>query len=653
MPKKPRAARRLSLPKAIAAVQKYRRKVDRQRKVRRQKQGAQVIEACNPIGARNQPEYEFIYRFTAEMERQVDFTAPAAPPFEIACVRILGGVVSLAADMRFAQRWRFQHAGVGDLSANVGLAPGEKLSLTIRKTQRTQLSETTVQSSESLDETESSIVDKDVLNVARSTSQSNQWHVDSNANFSIAKAFSVGASGGVSGSATATANTVVEHLSEATRKSSQRLQTLQKIEVSRVSETTLENVQQRVIENPYRDRSLALHIFELNKSYIVTTELAEVRPALVVEITDLALDREFVLSQGEFLDGAMVDRSLNAELRTALETARLPVSTRQRDLAREYARMASHMLFEARNIFNRDDGDPAENDPRGSFADDEGFDDALSNQAAKIFASLGFYYRLHETMYRLPPFPPGPLLPDPPVWQGPRDRGHDREVEFAVALADAIRDDWTALAADAAANLMDIGDRTEIIRRVPGFLSMVDGLLKPLLEVAKAEEEASVARDRAEDVIDRVVAHLHCNRGFYVRKFLEYLLAKTRGHAFEALLRDILEIVIANHPVPVPTLTEVLHAFAPLNGILDGYQFVVPSPDPMDPVSGQIWIDSFAAHPAPIMPNFVPREDAVTIPTDGVHIEAVPGNCILRDLPAPAGSVEANIDIRATGPAGP
>jgi hypothetical protein len=608
------------------------------------------MEDCEPLTRRTPPEFQFTYRLPFELLRLADIPlAGLDPSLSILCVPVLAGRLAVAADLRYTQTWAFQQLSIADLASSISLAPSEKLSLTIKKTQRTQLTETTLKSSESLESAESTIVDKDVLNIQRSMARSMQWRVDHSSSVTLWGIWNIGGSAGLAGSTQSSSNTVVEQISEATEKSVRQVQALTKVEVARQSELTLEETQVRTIENPYRDRALTLNVYELAKRFNVSTELSEIRPALILEITDLELDREFVLAQGEFLDAALLDRALAAELRESFAAVRTPLGTNLRTLARRYARLAFHFLFEAPNVFNLNNADAAENDPWQSFADDEGFDDARSNEAARIFMTLGVYLRLQADIYSRPPFGPPPLAPLPPPWPGPASLGHDLEVEMAVALADSIAADWTALPADRIDDLTDTGDRTEVLRRVSGFLSLVNGLLKPLLQPIEEERAAADARRRAEDVIDRVIRHLSCNKQFYVQTFLENVATRSRsfalGEAYARILRS--GLVPAVPPAQVETFLEF---FNPRLGFLDGFQYVVPIRFANSIPAALNFIESVTGVPEPPLgPGFNTDTRDLVIPTDGFHIEPIAGRCVLADVPDRPSSVSANISVNATG----
>jgi hypothetical protein len=599
-------------------------------------QPAIAMPQCQGPGRRSAPEYDFIFRRPLEL---IDFSLQIPADFTIACVRVVGARLSLGADFRYRQRWSLRHLLIGDLASSIALAPGETLTLTIKKTQRTQFSENTVQSSESLNSFESSVVDKDVLNVARSTSNTQQWHVDGNANLSLGGVFSLGASSGLSRSTTDTSNSTAEHISEATQKTTKRLQTLQKVEVARQSENLLETAEKRTITNPYRDRSLTLNVFELAKEFFVTTGIDEIRPTIILEITDLQFDWDFVVTHGDFLDQTLLDRKAAAELQEVLANVQAPHGPSQLDKAKRIVSLAFQFLYDVASMFGLD-VEPTMpgvvlplGPPRRDFIadcflasnNDSGLSDGINNALGRTFAALNYYYRVREFLKTQP---------------GQLD---ELEIDLAVSLADAVRDEWTATSQDDVRDVMDGDNFSEIFRRLPGFLAIIDGLVKPLLKPLEEEREAKAAADRADYVIGRVIAHLGCNKAYYVRKFLQYLSEQTGMFAFGTALRTAL----AN--VQVAVGADALELFPPESGFLDGFQFVAPHRDRFTPADGAAFIDGIRTPggPAEIV-NFVESRLAeLIVPTDGVHIEPAAGDCILRDVPDPVENVEADVSIRA------
>jgi hypothetical protein len=218
------------------------------------------------------------------------------------------------------------------------------------------------------------------------------------------------------------------------------------------------------------------------------------------------------------------------------------------------------------------------------------------------------------------------------------------EVGMAVALADSIKADWIALPLDQTRNALDHDQPTEILRRVSGFISIVDGLLRPILKPTQDEAAAAAASSRAENVIERVVAHLRCNRAYYVQQFLDYLWRQTRGFAFSDLLARVLQAG------GMQQINEMLQSFNPRAGFIDGFQFVVPLYHEIDNEAALRWIDQISGAPA-IEPigEFANKTTELVIPCDGFHLEPLPGLCLLPDLPEQASSVTAAITVGAQG----
>jgi len=212
---------------------------------------------------------------------------------------------------------------------------------------------------------------------------------------------------------------------------------------------------------------------------------------------------------------------------------------------------------------------------------------------------------------------------------------------MAVALADSIKAEWVGLAPDKAKNVMDHDQATEVMRRISGFLSIVDSLLRPLLQPTQDEAAAADLVRRAENVIERVVGHLHCNRAFYVQQFLEYLWRQTRGYAFSDALSRVLQ---ANQ---MPNITGLLELFNPRAGFIDGFQYVVPLYQGIDLDAALMWISQIVPEPIGTIGTFTTDTRNLIVPCDGFHIEPIAGTCVLLNVPETDESVTADIHVNA------
>ena len=194
----------------------------------------------------------------------------AAPEggFTLACALLgMPGIeVEAGFDLRFDQTWTLNQLAVGDLSSTIALAPLEQLTLEVQNTQRRVLYQTTVDSAETQDQQESTTIDQEVMSVARSASHTHSWHVDTSGSFSYSPAGAT-VTTGAQDSLTNTSQTSMQHTTEATRKSAHNLKTLHKIEVRGITEGVVTNRMTRVVRNPYRDRTLAINIFQLVKHF--------------------------------------------------------------------------------------------------------------------------------------------------------------------------------------------------------------------------------------------------------------------------------------------------------------------------------------------------------------------------------------------------
>ena len=215
---------------------------------------------------------------------------------KFACVPILdGGIdIHIVADLRFDQYWKFETATIGDLASTISLAPAEQLSLQISTSQRKYFEQSTLDTVENLETSESTLVDKDVMNVTRASAKEQNWKVDGSASVNIGDAVGLNFGGGAGGSASQSAQTAIEQISEATSKSAHSLKAMRKTEIKETKETTEEVSNARKIHNPYRDRSLLLNVWEINKRYSVTTTLSDICPSLLIDVKSLLFDSQFV-----------------------------------------------------------------------------------------------------------------------------------------------------------------------------------------------------------------------------------------------------------------------------------------------------------------------------------------------------------------------
>jgi len=589
------------------------------------------VDPCDAVVAADGPEQVVLFRQTFIVEPLgVDLGSQGEPgaldPLELSCTPVAEARAAFGLDLRYEQRWLYEKPLRGALSASIALAPGETLAISIRNTQRKRFDQETVDEVERSESSESTIADRDVLNITRSTSQTNSWNVSGNASLSLS-GFGVGASGSMSESVTQAVSSSAQRTSESTRRSSENLKTLRKVQVRESTEITAEQGQARTIVNPYRDRTLRVDAYELQKRYCVEFHLAAMVPAIVIAIDRLAFDSHFVLTNGAFLSDELIDRWLAVELTDVLQGTDLRIAGLDEGAQRraeDVAWMALDYLFAGPDIFNwpvplsqfgialrPDNWD--ENRPANSFenpmAEFSGWRDALENKLGIVFATLASYRRLYLDE----------VLPS------------NRELAVLVAssLDQAVGPRWlVAEETDEIRHVLDAFQATEVLRRLSGFLAMTSGMLRPLLQPADEERAARRVAQAAEFTIGKVVDHLNCHQQYYTERYLATMARLTRMQAVHRLVGEVLADRLASAD------DDLLEIFDPQAAYLDAHTIVVPLRVPVDDDELTGLLESLKAPDVDVRPRLL-AVDQITVPTDGVHMEAVAGDCVLAEVPDP------------------
>ncbi len=559
----------------------------------------------------------------------------------LTCIGIKALEIDLGLDLRFNQTWNLIKFGLGDLSSTMSLAPSEELTLEFLHTQRKLLEKSTVNSTEEISSNESTTIDKEILNVTRSSAKTRNWNVNGNGSFTTGVPSKWGASLGLSGSLqqsiTNTSNFSLQDISESTKKSSHSLKTLHKIEVRGVNEVFTQNRMIRKVKNPYRDRTLSLNVFQLLKKFSIETRLTEIRFALLININGLVFNNDFIRSYPDFLEEKLTDQSLILGLPLAIEGTKGLRDSAQKK-ATEIAKLALHYLYVEPNIFNvpkimvdlpgtlLDDGDDP-NNPKTSFdgvltgINDRlynlsGYKDALNHNAGQLFTILNFFYKLYNDIKIT-------------------DKFDQVAISIATTLADDLETKWNSVTAEDIKILIDNTHFTEIFRRLSGFLTMVKFMLKPLVTEADSEKNVAKKFEEAKYMLDRLITHLQCNKHYYTQQFLTYIAQKTDNQAIIDFVNDLIDqlIVSPQFKIYLRNNLDIQSAF------IDRQQIIVPGLRSLEDheitkisedLSGQ-QEDQFDFND--IKPNVI----EIDVPCDGIHLEAVEGTCILQNIPAPQG----------------
>jgi hypothetical protein len=619
---------------------------------------AKEFDPCSGPG-RVPPQFVILYR-----RPFLIFSIPFGefPTWQVACVTVSSLDFFYGFDLRFNQIWNLRGLFLGDLASTMSLAPSEQLTLEFQSSQRRVLEQTAVDSAEELTSTESTTLDKEVVNAARSSSKTENWHVDGSGGFNIG-IVKLEAAGGVQNSLTQTAQNSIEHVTEATTKSAHSLKTLHKIEVRGVTEGITQNRMTRVIKNPYRDRSLSLNVFQLIKHFSVKAQLAEVRHALFIQVNSLQFNNNFVVSNSDFLRDELLDRGLIDELPVALQGAKPLASSGTLQLATDTAKLALRYLYGGpgpeSNIFNAlivgrggSDLNHDPNDPANCFDahfgfntnlgdDQSGLGDSLRNNLGAFFTTLNLMFKVYQEK----------------VNGGTLDAS---AIGIAKAIFDSVSEGWNNLLKDPQGsgtirNILDEGDFTEIFRRLSGFLAIVSSMLNPILTPADEERKAIEAHEQAAFVLERLKRHLNCHKNYYIQRFLLYVASKSTN-------QDIIDFV--NQVIDTAAVTQdqriLMHILFDVEGaFVDRQQIVVPGfrsfkAKEITEVSNRLSAARDGSTAEFKFDDVKPAVAEVELPCDGIHLEVAQGACILEGIPVqPGKSLELTIHDASLSLSGP
>ncbi|ODR80589.1 hypothetical protein BG842_03980 [Haladaptatus sp. W1] len=565
----------------------------------------------------------------------------------IACLPVDDFTLFFGLDLQYDQQWILKETSLGDLSSVLSLAPAETLTLVIKKTLRTKLEENTLKSTESMESFENSIVDKEVMNVTRTSARSKQWGVTGTGSISYDDVVGANVTGSFSKSIENRHQSTREKLSETTQKSARQLKNLQKTEVGRTTESVFQAEERRVITNPYRDRSLTLNVYDIMKTFDVATQPLPPRPVAVLDITNFVMDNAFVKENGDFLATHLLDQGLAAELELALEDVTNPVNFQAQERAGEIAATAFEYLFDHANIF--DFTEPDANSVDKSFSvklsggwGDSGLKKASDKELGEEFAAMNLLYEQYRS------------IKETADTELTADEKQDL-IGLAIALESYVADRFEEVPERKIKKIFNEKRETEPLRRLPGFLTIVNGQLKPLLKPVEEEREAIEAVGRAEFVINRIVKHLNCHRSFYINAYLLYLWNLTGTSDFTETVRRVLVVALSSDPEsPTPAEEEKISNLERLldfgEGFINGTQFVVPlrTEEVSNPLSRVDRIVGGLTGPDQSLDFDIDLEGddpyEVDVPADGVYIEAVDNLCHLPDVPE-EGSASVEIDV--------
>lgn len=656
------------------------------------------FNTCYPINTITSTEYNVPYRNTLMLCRLNSIYNTSLFPSDNSS-NSLG--LSIGLDILYNQKWNLIELSVSDISSNITLAPNETLTLEFENSQRKTLEQSTVDYIENITSDESLINDKEIINVMRSSTKNSSWNVGGNASFSIGSIFSFGGGGDVKNSLIESSEDSMENINETTRKSANNLKLVHKVEVKGTSETVIKNRMQRIIKNPYTDRTLSLNVLQLMKNYSIETSVKEIRPSLVIDISNINFDSSFIQKNSNFLRQSLLDPDLVLEIDPAIEAiTRLNLNVPKEAILN--ARLALEYVFgssnDNRNIFNvvNPDGEK-ENVNYVKTSYDGGYPKPPNNNIMnnpgifKVFeygdAYLSQIYTIFNFFFK--------------VYQMDMTNNFTKTIsdEDAVMLiaslaSKEVQDLWQKIDSKVLVEILrtiNYSVHLEIIRRIPGFFTMINHMVKPYIPDLELNstfsqpynynlinndnnqiDPKSIPSTSTEELkyyknyynetqnknisnstsLNTIIKHLNYNKNYYIQKFIKYMSDNSHNYYSIHLAKEVINnIITGSNPDTgndeVVNLT--LSVFDTQQTFINKQQLVIPAYKNLSEktISKILKLisasdenfdcDKFLNEDSDEDPDFkfseiTPKILNISLPTDGVHLEASAGNCIMDKI---------------------
>jgi hypothetical protein len=554
----------------------------------------------------------------------------------------------------FSQQWTLEKVMIGDYANLVSLAPGEILTIEVKRTQHTLLEQTQESTSTVEDGTENLDSDKESITVANTSARTANWSISGTGGFSLA---GIGASGSATDSNTvnnSTSNTL-NSIHETTVKSTQKVTTQTKLQVRGVTETTVEARQTRILKNPFQDRALDLNLYEVVKKFQVQTSQESLQLLITTTLQPITFNQAFVSSNQAFLNAQLLDSQLLSALPTIVSGLEQAPTTDQAQAINDAIDTLERYLFEERPGFQPyhvssssggADYDYRNDTPANAFTNYDltaagwntwthigtGASGVAIGLSPDISAAFEIYLNLHMYYMLMGAYPSDGGYP--PGFGSWASAYPTHRLELMRGLAQRLDTAWnTTLNDSQRIALMKGQNRTEIFRRVPGFLKLYQDLLGSV--VVQQPNASTVALTSA------LINHLNVNADYYTEQYLRFLWDRLGSTLVIRLTNDILSEVF---PAPAGYSTDTSRPYLNLYQLENVHRAGL---------SIHIPLEVGALPNASNIPNFLqgltqlnnainnagtaaPLSDEVIVPTEGIHLESVAGACVLQ-LPSTGG----------------
>lgn len=579
----------------------------------------------------------------------------------LACVPFPNVNLALGVRLNFRQYWTWLGQSLGAPTATLSLAPMEERTIALETRRRRMRTDTRRDVTEAVWRRETADSTRASSNTTQSSAHRRNWgfSTDGSLNIGRKEGFLNGKINGafnLEDAVESNSESSLQSAREETMKSSEETRSQSEVTVETVVEQITTNKDVRVLKNPYHDRSMTLNFHSLTDRYRIGTTPRARRPKLMMQFAGMTLDEEFVLNNSSFLERALIDNGLALALGEAVATAlRRPRFGRVDPVIRRLVRDAIDLLlvvpggvFRDFDVTDPDDLPGRWSLPRSLDAaeDNTGFGDAHREGFGRSFTAIASANFLRTRFLETGP---------------PQDEVDRYELDLCLALSETIQPEWRALATAHVDNLLDNQNATEVIRRVEGFLMIVDNLIRPKmgdlrvrtrlvrpefpgedpLELSSiVEPEVDESLREAERVIDRTVAHLECYASHYREAFLRDVFDTTNGLAF----RDVM-IAILGQEMGVAQARALIGTLDWSEAYLDGDIYAVgpvalgQAGEWLEDVGGLLDVDlpEGGAHYGAGENPSNNQSYEIDVGSGAVHVEPFAGHCLLSAAPPPEG----------------
>jgi hypothetical protein len=309
--------------------------------------GAVPAALCQPFDAEAVPTQHLSFLSYVPVDGVVAQTwANDGKPFRTHPPKATVGGRGLEFDMsgclllEHAQLWQLTGLALGDLVAEVSVAPGEELEIESYRMERTLIEQSREDATQFEAARELAVTDRESASVAVVAAKVEGWTATDSMDYGVHQSatvefpfkelagkgssdFKLDATKQKQAHEETTSSTTkqTEHVHEAIVKSSEKLTTQSKVVVKTSRETVASVRRRRVVRNSSDTAALHLYAYEVVKRYTIVTWPRACKPALHLRVRPMAFDAAFVAQNPGFLDAALVDAVVKAKLSDAVEAA--------------------------------------------------------------------------------------------------------------------------------------------------------------------------------------------------------------------------------------------------------------------------------------------------------------------------------------------